>query len=144
MPVPDQEGEVEVEDLVEAGPVVLTLDQRRGVRRPQGLAPVDTERVDRLDRIEALGERDREPGVAQRLHELDVPVEEAHVARNLSSRTARSWSLACLSTTPRVRSMAAASRVPVPSAARVRAQSMLSAIDGALRSSIPRSLSLIH
>ena len=43
VPLPDQRREVEVEDLVEAGAVVLALDQGRGVRRPQGLALTEPE-----------------------------------------------------------------------------------------------------
>ena len=53
--------------------------------------------------------------------------------------TARSWSEACLSTTPRVSAIAFSSRSPISRATSVRAQSTDSAIDGAFFSSSSRS-----
>ena len=64
----------------------------------------------------------------------------AHVtSASRSSRTARSWSEACLRTTPSVSSTALSSRSRISSAISVRAQSTDSAIDGAFFSSRSRS-----
>ena len=143
-PAPDQPREVEVEERVEGRPLGLPLDQRRGVRVADHVPVVPAQRAQRGDGVEVLGERDREPGGAQRLEEARCA---GRAARRWLSRdaaaaargTARSWSEACLSTTPRVSATAASSRSPISSATRVRAQSIDSAIDGAFFSSSSRS-----
>ena len=67
----------EVEHAVERRPVHLPLDQRRGERGAQLLA---VEQVDRAAStrhgVEPLGDRHRQPGLAQRGDEADVPVEQ--------------------------------------------------------------------
>ena len=77
-PLPHQPREVEVEERVEGRPLRLLLHQRRGVRRRGRCSrSSQRQRAQRRDRVEVLGQRDREPGAAQRLEEGDVPVEQA-------------------------------------------------------------------
>ena len=141
----DQPREVEVEERVEGRPLALPLDQRRGVRRrwtvPRSPHGSDAERG---DRVEVLGQRHRQAGPAQRLEEGDVRARPGRCScpsylRSRSSRIARSWSEACLRTTPSVSSTALSSRSRISSAIRVRAQSTDSAIDGGFFSSRSRS-----
>ena len=88
--LPDQGGEVEVEQRVEARPVGGPLHQRGGVRRPEGLALGEPEGADRGGGVDVLGERDRHAGGAQGLDEADVALGERHRRRHrrvrLSSR----------------------------------------------------------
>ena len=61
-----------------------------------------------------------------------------------SSAAARSWSLACLSTTPSVERTAGSSRVSMPSSSSVCAQSRVSEIDGDFFSSSARSARIVR
>ena len=55
-----------------------SVHQRGGVRRPEGLALGEPEGADRGGRVDVLGERDRDPGSAEGLHEADVALGERH------------------------------------------------------------------
>ena len=57
-----------------------------------------------LDRVEPLGHRDRQPGLAQSGDEADVPIEQRHRRDGQAEFLgARAWSEGCLRTTPSVR-----------------------------------------
>ena len=142
-PSPTSPREVDVEERVERRPLRLLLDQRGGVPRLHGRPVVPVERAQRGDRVQVLGERHRQPGGAQRLQEGDVAIDETTHDRSRSSRTALSWSDACLRTTPRVSAIAFSSSSPISSATRVRAQSTDSAIDGAFLRSRSRSRPIV-
>jgi hypothetical protein len=59
------EAEVDLEDRLEAAPVGVVLDQRRPECVLERLAVLDRDVLNRLHRVEVLGERHREAGVAQ-------------------------------------------------------------------------------
>ena len=67
--------EPHVEHGVERRPVLLALDQGRGQRPPQRLPVLERDLADRLDRVEVLGGRHRQPGAAQLLDEAGQRLE---------------------------------------------------------------------
>ena len=77
-PRPQHHRVEQVEDRVEAGPVLLTLHQRRRETGAESVAVVQAEVGDRPHRVEVLRQRHRQPGAAQGLDEGDVPVQERH------------------------------------------------------------------
>ena len=65
--------EVDLEHRLERPPVGVVLDQRRAERVLERLAILDRDVLHRLHRVEVLGERHRQPGIAQL---GDEPVEQ--------------------------------------------------------------------
>ena len=123
----------------------LLLDQRGGVRVADGARGRPTAARDRAatasrsSASETGQARRRAAPRGRRCAGRRARCAIALTCRSRSSRTARSWSEACLRTTPRVSSTALSSRSRISSAIRVRAQSTDSAIDGAFFSSSSRS-----
>ena len=76
-PLADEGREVDVEQCLEGRPLHLPLDQCGGVRVPDGGPAVPGEGGQRGDRVQVLGQRDRQAGAPQRLEEGDVPVDQA-------------------------------------------------------------------
>jgi hypothetical protein len=91
------QAEVDLEDGLERPPVSVVLHQRRPERVLEGVPIVDGDVLNRLHRVEVLGEAHRQPGVAQLDDEAVEQIEHGAGARVLgdghrvSSRRRALW-----------------------------------------------------
>lgn len=109
------------------------------VSASEELSPKTYAQAEEDIRAATTGKRGAACEVRDRAGDVTQP-RPSRLRASLSSRIARCWSEACLSTTTRVCLTRSSSRVAVSIAIRVRAQSWHSARDGAFLSSRSRSL----
>src|SRR5581483_2610548 len=134
------EGEVDVEEDVEGLLVVGVLDQRRPQRRLEGRTVLEVDVLQRPHGVEVLGHRHRQPRRPQLVDEARQQVEHpprrrhlerGHASATFSSLLARSMSRWYLSSTWSVPPTTSDVTRSTPRWTSVRAQSIVSEIDGA-------------